>query len=125
MIVYMMTCRLHLAEAASNIEIEQQLAKPWSKDQVGDAFAATLTGWKARSKVKRMKGDCALMKLEHPHHSTHAAVQQKVLCCTAQSLSLDSTNFVIAWCLLPMQASNQTGARSPVPALADLFANGH
>lgn len=74
MVVCMMTCRLHLAEAASNTEIEQQLAMPWSEDQVGDAFASTLAGWKARSKSKRMKGDYALMKLEHPHHSTAAAV---------------------------------------------------
>ena len=70
-----MKCRLHLAEAASNKEIEQQLAKPWSENQVGDAFASTLAGWKARSKSKRMKGDCALMKLNHPHHFTAAAVQ--------------------------------------------------
>lgn len=50
------TYRLHLAEAASNQEIEQQLAQPWSEEQVGDAFAATLAAWKARSKSKRMKG---------------------------------------------------------------------
>ena len=79
MIVCIMTCRLHLAEAASNKEIERQLAQPWSEDQVGDAFASTLTAWKARSKSKRMKGDCARMKLEHLHHSTNAAVQQKAL----------------------------------------------
>lgn len=50
-------CRLHLAEAASNKEIEQQLAEPWGEDQVRDAFASTLAGWKARNKPKRMKGN--------------------------------------------------------------------
>ncbi|KAL3132337.1 hypothetical protein ABBQ32_008915 [Trebouxia sp. C0010 RCD-2024] len=50
------TIRLHLAEAASNQEIEQQLATPWGEEQVGDAFASTLAAWKARSKSKRMKG---------------------------------------------------------------------
>lgn len=60
--------RLHLAEAASNQEIEQQLATPWGEEQVGDAFASTLAAWKARSKSKRMKGTYALERLGSNTH---------------------------------------------------------
>ena len=63
MTVSMMICRLSLAEAASNTEIEQQLAKPWSEDQVEEAFTSTLAGWKARHKSKRLKGNCTLIQL--------------------------------------------------------------
>ena len=63
MTVCMFMYRLHLAECASNKEIEQQLAKPWSEDEVGDAFASTLAGWKARDKPERMKGSYTLVEL--------------------------------------------------------------
>ena len=52
----MLACRLNLADATSNEEIEQQLAEPWSDTQVVAAFQETLAGWKARTKPKRMTG---------------------------------------------------------------------
>ena len=51
-----LACRLNLADATSNEEIEQQLAEPWSDMQVVNAFQETLAGWKARTKPKRMTG---------------------------------------------------------------------
>ena len=63
---------MHLAEAISNTEIEQQLARPWSEDQVGQAFKEILAGWKAINKPKRMKGVHSCPVWENPAHDTAA-----------------------------------------------------
>ena len=60
----MLACRLNLADATSNEEIEQQLAEPWSDTQVVDAFQETLAGWKARTKPKRMTGQHPILVRE-------------------------------------------------------------
>ena len=65
MIVCVTPNRLHLAEASSNKEIDQQLAKPWSEDEVGEAFKDTLAGWKAHSKPSRMKGNTSCCSAQH------------------------------------------------------------
>lgn len=99
-----MTGRLHLAEAASNKEIEQQLAKPWSEDQVAEAFTSTLAGWKARRRAKRMKGNCSLMKLKHPHHLAGAVDLRGAACgCTGQGLVCPAQ---LAGMLMPDSAMN-------------------